>query len=178
MSKYLFQETVNESILKIAKQMLIAAKTAPKARGIDCLEMLIVDAADINDLSKKMIEISELTNVEFFKRDANSILFAEVLVLIGTKINPIGLPKCGMCGFENCDAKKLLPNVPCVYNTGDLGIAIGSAVSIAMDHRVDNRVMFSAGQAALQLGFFNSEVKIAYGIPLSASSKNPFFDRK
>jgi uncharacterized ferredoxin-like protein len=67
--------------------------------------------------------------------------------------------------------------VPCVFNTGDLGIAIGSAVSIAADHRVDNRVMYSVGQAVLEMGLFPPEVKIAYGIPLSATSKSPFFDR-
>ena len=61
---------------------------------------------------------------------------------------------------------------------GDLGIAIGSAVSVAAAHHVDNRVMFSAGKAALNLKLFDdSQVCIAYGIPLSVSGKSPFFDR-
>ena len=33
-------------------------------------------------------------------------------------------------------------------------------------------------KAALDLELFPPEVKIIYGIPLSATSKNPFFDRK
>jgi len=83
-----------------------------------------------------------------------------------------------MCGFKNCDEKNQYPNHPCAFNTGDLGIAIGSAVSVAMEHRVDNRIMYTVGQAALEMGILGPEVKIIYGIPLSASGKNPFFDRK
>lgn len=43
---------------------------------------------------------------------------------------------------------------------------------------IDNRIMFTAGKAALELGCFPGTVKVAYGIPLSATGKNPFFDRK
>ena len=68
--------------------------------------------------------------------------------------------------------------IPCTFNTGDLGIAIGSAVSVAMDHRVDNRIMYTVGQAAMELRLLGDDVPVIYGIPLSISSKNPFFDRK
>ncbi|MDX9802289.1 MAG: ferredoxin domain-containing protein, partial [Spirochaetia bacterium] len=57
-------------------------------------------------------------------------------------------------------------------------IAIGSAVSAAMDSRIDNRVIYTAGQAVLRMGILEDDVKIAYAVPLSVSSKNPFFDRK
>lgn len=83
-----------------------------------------------------------------------------------------------MCGYNNCEEKENHPSHPCVFNTGDLGIAIGSAVSVAMDSRIDNRIMYTVGQAAKELKIFGDEVGIIYGIPLSASSKNPFFDRK
>jgi uncharacterized ferredoxin-like protein len=59
----------------------------------------------------------------------------------------------------------------------DLGIAIGSAVTVAMNHCVDNRVLFSAGQGALKLWFFSEKVKVGYGIGLSVAGKNVFFDR-
>jgi len=51
-------------------------------------------------------------------------------------------------------------------------------VSVAADLRVDNRVMYSVGKAALNIGILGEDVKIAYGIPLSISGKNPFFDRR
>jgi uncharacterized ferredoxin-like protein len=47
-----------------------------------------------------------------------------------------------------------------------------------MDSRIDNRVIYTAGQAVLRMGILEDDVKIAYAVPLSVSSKNPFFDRK
>ena len=89
----------------------------------------------------------------------------------------MGLPNCGFCGYKDCE-ENLKDKGICAFNTGDLGIAIGSAAAVAADHRVDNRVMFTAGRAALNLNLLGEEVKIAYGIPLSVGSKSPFFDRK
>jgi len=174
----LYNNIIDDSILNVAKLMLVAAKTAPKARGRDNLVMTIAEKSDIVLLSKKMFEISENTGVDSFKRDAGNILLSSYLVLIGTKIQTAGLLKCGMCGFANCEEKNKYKNTPCVFNTGDLGIAIGSAISIAMNHRVDNRIIYTVGQAAFELKILGLDVPIIYGIPLSATAKNPFFDRK
>jgi len=65
----------------------------------------------------------------------------------------------------------------CSFNVGDLGIALGSAVALAADLRIDNRIMYTAGKAALELGLLGEAVELAYGIPLAARGKNPFFDR-
>lgn len=172
------ENTRNESIKDIARKMMTAARTAPKARGIDNLVIAVAEGESIKMLSAKMKEISKETGEQFFERDSNNILLSPAIVLLGTKIASINLKKCGMCGFKNCDEKNQHPDHPCALNTGDLGIAIGSAVSIAADNRVDCRVMFSVGQAAKSLKFFEEDVKIIYGIPLSATSKSPFFDRK
>jgi uncharacterized ferredoxin-like protein len=37
--------------------------------------------------------------------------------------------------------------------------------------------MYTIGQAVLEIKYLGEEVKIAFGIPLSVSAKNPFFDR-
>ena len=52
-----------------------------------------------------------------------------------------------------------------------------AAGNTAADMRVDTRVMFSAGLAAQRLNYLEG-CKSVYAIPVSASSKNPFFDRK
>ena len=59
----------------------------------------------------------------------------------------------------------------------DLGIAVGSAVSIAADRRIDNRVFFTAGKAASRLGLLG-EAKLIMGIPLAVAGKSPFYDRE
>ncbi len=170
-------EILNTALKRIAENMLIAAQTAPKARGLDNLCMNLIYDKDILSISNKMKEIGIRENIAFFLRDADNILKAPVVLLIGTRINPVGLKKCGLCGFKNCDDKIKYPLIPCAYNTMDLGIAVGSAVSIAADNRVDNRVMYTIGQAAIEMKLLGDDVPIALGIPLSASTKNPFFDR-
>jgi uncharacterized ferredoxin-like protein len=58
----------------------------------------------------------------------------------------------------------------------DVGIALGSACATAADLRVDTRVLFSGGLVAEKLGWLEHCTQV-YAIPVSASSKNPFFDR-
>jgi len=179
MAIYKEAEQRNINITNIALQMMLAARTAPKGKGRNTLEILVVNGDDIAALSKQLHIMADRTNTEFYHRDGENILQAEAILFIGTRIETLGLNEiCQLCGFKNCSEKEKHPNTPCVFNTGDLNLAIGSAVSLAADFRVDNRVMFSVGKAAQELGYFDSEIKIAYGIPLSASSKNPFFDRK
>lgn len=172
------KELLKESLREIASKMVVAARTAPKARGIDTFEIKLIEGDSINKMAEKMGRIANEDDFPIFKRDAENILNSPVVFLIGTRIKSIGLKKCGMCGFANCEEKNKHPLVPCVFNTGDLGIAVGSAVSVCMDNRVDNRIMYTIGQAAMELEIFDTQVRIAYGIPLSATSKNPFFDRK
>ncbi len=172
------QELIKDSLLEIAKKMVIAARTAPKGRGIDHMEFKIIEGETIEKISAKMKSIGKETDFPAFIRDADNILQAPYMVLFATKVKSLGLKKCGLCGFDNCAVKNNYPLVPCAFNSGDLGIAIGSAVSIATDNRVDNRIMYTVGIAVKELGLFEEGTSIVYAIPLSATSKNPFFDRK
>lgn len=178
MSIFRESETKEESVLSIAKEMLIAARTAPKGKGKNTLEMFIITGEDLKSLSNTLHKMGVNLNVEFYLRDSENLLKSDAAVIIGTEIKPLGLNEiCQFCGFENCAEKEKYPDTPCVFNTGDLNLAIGSAVSMAADLRVDNRVMFSIGKAAIEAKLFEKNIKVAYGIPLSATSKNPFFDR-
>ena len=168
-----------KALLDVAEKMMIAARTAPKARGFDNLEIAMVKKDSIKEISDKMKEMFHNNRApEFFVRDANNILHADAIVLIGTKIRPVKVSNCGLCGFVDCEEKKKHEKHPCIFNTGDLGIAVGSAVSVAMDARVDNRIMYSIGKAVKELNIFDASVEIIYVIPLSSSGKNVFFDRK
>lgn len=164
----------HEHILNVARQMMTAARTAPKGKGIDIIEVALVTGEDIKILSDKMIVMVEEHGMKFFLRDADNILSAECIVLIGTREQAQGL-NCGHCGYATCAARA--EGVPCALNSIDVGIAIGSACATAADMRVDTRVMFSAGLAAQQLNWLK-DCKMVMAIPVSASSKNPFFDRK
>jgi uncharacterized ferredoxin-like protein len=180
MMKLYYEEKLrDESIIDVAKKMMIAARTAPKGKGVDNTVITLVKRDGIREIAEKMKEMVQKDDApKFFIRDADNILSVPVMLLCGTKIKSMNLSPCSMCGFRNCDEKDKHPDHPCAFNTGDLGIAIGSAVSVAMDNRVDNRIMYTVGQAVLRMGSLGKEVKVVYGIPLSGSKKNPFFDRK
>ncbi|MCL2651427.1 MAG: DUF2148 domain-containing protein [Candidatus Azobacteroides sp.] len=166
----------NEHLQLVARQMATAARTAPKAKGFDMLEIIIVDGDEIVLLSEKMKEIAPIKDLGFFIRDAENILHAEAILIIGARNQNHGL-NCGYCGFASCAEKDKHANVTCALNVTDVGIAVGSATATAADCRVDSRVMFSVGLAARELGWLNG-CNVVYGIPISASAKNPFFDRK
>jgi len=169
------RDTRAERLLQVANEMMTAARTAPKGKGFDIIEVAMVTGETIKQLSDAMLEYSQKTGLKFITRDAENILHAEAIVLIGTK-QQIHSLNCGYCGFQTCAEKQQFPEVPCSLNSVDVGIAIGSACSVATDHRVDTRVMFSVGRVVQELNYLPGCSNI-YGIPISSSSKNPFFDR-
>ncbi len=161
-------------VLEVGRQMMTAARTAPKGKGIDVVEIAMIEGDDLAILSQKMEQISGETGLKFFLRDAGNIMECECVVIIGTRPQCQGL-NCNYCGYQTCDSRK--DGVPCAINSIDVGIAIGSACATAADSRVDTRVMFSAGMASLQLGWLEGCEQVI-AIAVSASSKSPFFDRK
>ena len=164
------REIRHEYVLQAFRQMMTAARTAPKGKGIDIIEVAMVTDEDIKRLSEELVIMSGETGLKFFLRDADNILQAEAIMIAGTRQQVQGL-NCAHCGFPTCVEKP--EAVPCAINSVDLGIAVGSA----SDLRLDTRVMFSAGMAAQRLGMLG-DCKCVMAIPVSASSKNPFFDRK
>jgi uncharacterized ferredoxin-like protein len=168
----------DDAVLATAKRIAVAARTAPKGKGKDNLVITVFDKKGTHKFAEAMIELVEKEGYpEFFRRDAENLKQSSAMVVLGTKIEPLNISPCGFCGFENCDEKRKHPDIPCAFNTGDLGIAVGSAAGMAADCRLDNRIMYTVGRAAVRHKFLGDEVKVAYGIPLSASGKSPFFDR-
>ena len=166
--------TRHEHVLAAARQLMTAARTAPKGKGIDVIEIATVAGDDLERLSQKMREIGREKQMNFVLRDADNLPQAECAIIVGTREQAQGLD-CGHCGFHACAAR--LAGVPCALNTVDVGIAVGSLCATAADLRLDTRVMFSAGLAAQQLQWLPG-CHTVLAIAVSASSKNPFFDRK
>ena len=161
----------------VAELMCLAARTAPKARGLDNLFITLVRGEEKARVTERMRRIASENNLAFFERDARACEAIPVVVLLGTKVGPVGVPHCGFCGYADCAACAAAHGL-CVYNAGDLGLAIGSAVAVAAAHHADNRVLFTFGKSAIEIGLLPPDIAIAFGIPLSATGKNPFFDRK
>ncbi len=171
-----------------ADLMALAARTAPKGKGIDTLEIRVLAKRECKKLGARLKKMGGENNIGFFIRDAKNIAAADACLIIGCRGDVTAGINCGGCGFASCadftKARKMMkdsgpffagPN--CVIRMADLGIAIGSAVKTAQIHNADNRVMYSGGVAARDLGIIPQECLVAYAIPISASGKNIFFDR-
>ena len=170
------KEIAEEQVISLAKTISLAAITAPKARGVDNLEIRIAYGKELEQLSEKLKELYQRTGQEFLLRDSNNVLQSQAVILVGSKVKVLGLD-CGYCGFASCKEKEdNAPLAPCFFNSNDLGIAIGSMCSKIADHRIDSRVMFSVGLAAKELSML-AECSTVLAIVLSVSSKSVFFDR-
>jgi uncharacterized ferredoxin-like protein len=171
-----------------ASQMALAARTAPKTRGVDSLRTALLTGPELELLATEMEKKvgGKSTNLPIFKRDADSVRKASAVLLIGVSRDPkrIDLPfNCGACGYKTCAhlvaagrrQGEDFTGPVCIFQAIDLGIALGSAVKVAAELGIDNRIMYTVGAAAKKLNFLDSDVVM--GIPLSVTGKNPFFDR-
>ena len=170
--------------------MALAARTAPKGKCVDTILIRVLTGKDVSTLAIRLAELGEKYGIGFFLRDAQNIAACDTCVLIGAQGEIIAGINCGACGYTTCadmtkECKKRKgkktthfsgPN--CAIRITDLGIALGSAVKTAQVHNVDNRIMYSGGVAAIDLGLLGKDCTVAYAIPLSATGKNIFFDRE
>jgi uncharacterized ferredoxin-like protein len=176
------------AVAAVAGFMTLAARTAPKAKGQDEILLSVLTSAQQKKLSTAMSAYGTKHNLGFFLRDAKNIAASDACLVIGVRGKvPVGI-NCGGCGYATCAAfekashaakKRTTPfaGPNCAVRMADLGIAVGSAAKTAQIHNVDNRIMYTAGSVAMDLGYLGTDCTVAYAIPLSASGKNIFFDR-
>lgn len=167
-----------QAVLEAAYALCAAARTAPKACGIDHLDTAILTGEDKTRLTDEMRRMGAAQGADgrVIIRDAGCVDACGAVVLVGAKYLTRGLSeRCTLCGFANCESCQGA-GATCVFTPMDLGIALGSAVALAADLRIDSRIMFTIGKAAAALGLLG-EHKLIMGVPLSVTGKSPFFDR-
>ena len=172
----------------VAELMALSARTAPKGRGQDSIETVILCGDRLQELADEMRKMGRARGLNFFLRDAANVEKSDACLVIGLRGESVGLD-CGGCGHITCqkmhDAQrdflekqpeKLFHGPCCAIKVTDLGIALGSAAKTAGLHNVDNRIMFSAGAAALSNKMLQGCL-MAYALPLKAGGKSIYFDR-
>jgi uncharacterized ferredoxin-like protein len=157
--------------------MCLAARTAPKGGGVDSIVTAVISKETKDSLAAEMRRIGEEHSMKAYSLNSDQVDKSDYVVLIGATIKRYLIKTCNFCGFEGCKENKKA-NGLCAVAVGDLGIATGSAASVAGRYHADNRIMFTAGKAALNLKLLGDTVTIAYGIPLSARGKNIYFDKE
>lgn len=189
MAQYESADIEKDAARMVAAMMAVSARTAPKTRGLDAVKTLLLDGDDIELLAGAMEAKGQAKKAPFppiFPRDAANVRKSACILLVGVTGAPKGMSKpldCGACGYETCEQLMSARvrqgddfNGPvCMFQAIDLGIALGSAVKLAGDLNVDNRIMYTIGAAAKQLKLLDSDVIM--GIPMSVAGKNIYFDR-
>jgi uncharacterized ferredoxin-like protein len=160
-----------KGIRQVAELMAISARTAPKAKGEDFIDIKILSGKQLKRLGKAMLDHAKKAKEPMWKRDGTCVMKSGAVLLVGIrdpvkkKAKSTKATVKGDVFAENERARRFI----------DLGIALGSAAKTASLLNVDNRIMWRAGEMARRIGLLKSYVVI--GIPLSASGKNIFFDR-
>lgn len=179
-----------EAVLTAARLIMAAVTTSPKTRGVSNLSSVLLQGEEKERLARAMEEkFSKKENrLDSFPRDAQNIRRSAAALLIGVKgtlpkkpENPLN---CGACGYPSCaqfiraekNRGEDFTGPLCAFQIMDLGIALGVAAKMASEFNIDNRVMYTAGAAAMNLGLLEADLIVV--LPLSISEKNIFFDRK
>jgi uncharacterized ferredoxin-like protein len=173
---------IKDTVRMVADLMEVAARTAPKGVGKDFIEIKVLSDAERITVGNEMMRMADEPHRPNFDRDGQNVLDSDALVLIGLLPHRGAGLNCGTCGFTTCGEMEQhscsadFQGGNCAIRLLDLGIAMGSAVKIASELNVDNRIMYRVGVAAKRLGL--AKAQIVHGIPLSATGKNIFFDRQ
>ena len=164
----------------VAELMALAAQTAPKGLGHDCLVTRVISGDLLGQLADEMVRYGQDTKKTNFDRDAENVRRSGAVLLVSVKgTKTLGL-NCGACGNARCADLQSRPGPEfpgplCAWRLIDLGIALGSAARTASLLCADNRIMYRVGMVARKMGLLEGDVVV--GIPVSAYSKNIYFDR-
>ncbi len=190
MSIFASNEVELEAIVTAAKLIMAAVTTAPKTRGVSTIQSALMYGDDKERLAQAMEShgLEKTAMADTFKRDARNVRDSAAVLLIGVKgtmpkkpENPLN---CGACGCSTCaefiQAKKGKRGEDfigplCIFQSIDLGIALGVAAKMAAELNIDNRLMYTAGAGAMGMKILDSDIIVA--LPLSVAPKNIFFDR-
>lgn len=173
------------AILTAANLMAASARTSPKALGEDNITTAIVTGNEKDEIASVMEKLGEERKRHSLVRDSKNVRNSEAVLLVGVKGDKgKGNLDCGACGYSTCkeleEAKRFkgmdFVGPICTIVALDLGIALGSAVKMASELNIDNRMMYSVGAAAKQMMLIDADVIM--GVPLSVSGKNMYYDRK
>lgn len=187
MPTVLGKDLERQAILSVAQLMATAARTAPKAGGVDDILTAVLWGEDKDRLAAEMEKLGkELNTEDVFSQNADNVRAAECVVLIGARAaKRYRSLDCGACGYYTCEdfekaekkEGKTFRGPECHLKVLDLGIAVGSAAKTASLLNVDNRVMYTIGATARRLKIL-PEADAVEGIPISATGKSIFFDRR
>ena len=93
------------AVTAVAGLMALAARTAPKGKGMDTILVRILKDPERKKLADRLAELGNKQGIGFFLRDAKNLTAADGCLLIGARGRTIVGLDCGACGYETCASK-------------------------------------------------------------------------
>ncbi len=93
---------MDEYMKTVAGMMAVAARTAPKAKGEDFIEIKILSGKEVTLLADEMIKYGQASGKPNFDRDGENVRQSQAVLLLSLKGPLILGLNCGACGFSTC----------------------------------------------------------------------------
>ena len=185
------KDYLQDHILEVAKNIVLAIHKAPQITGKTDIEVEIIWGKDLEPILAVLEPVAAA--VRYVQWDYETIKRcyqkgeSPVVIGIGTKVNSSNLAwNCGACGFNTCKefnayAKTVgggqLGGPSCNWKILDYAIACDWACASAWQNKVDNRIMGSLGFALGALNYLpNSNVKL--GLALGPARDMVYYSRE
>jgi len=94
--------TESDAVKTVADLVTTAARTAPKAVGIDSIGMEVVTGNELAKLAREMERIRDVMGVDFFKIRGEQLKNSDACVLTGVAGRVALCANCGECGHATC----------------------------------------------------------------------------
>jgi len=167
--------------------MALAARTAPKGKGTDMLEIRVLAKKDMKKLAARLEKLGKEKDIGFFLRMQEPRRLGRLCPyrLPGRRSRRHQLRRLRVCDcadFTKALRKKSKRETPFAGPTASSAWPTSASRSVQQSRPPrfitwTNRVMYSGGVAARDLCLFSKDCTVVYAIPLSATGKNIFFDR-
>jgi uncharacterized ferredoxin-like protein len=171
---------LQEHLLEIAKNIILAVHKAPQITGKTVIEAEILWGDDLEPVIAVLEPLAPA--VRYIQWDYETIKRCcdkgepPVIINIGAKVDRSNLAwDCGACGFDTCKEFNQyskdqggggqLGGPSCNWKIMDYAIACDWACAAAWQYKVDNRIMGSLGFALQVLNYLpNSSVKLGLAL--------------
>jgi len=185
-------EYLQDHLIEVAKNIVLAIKKAPMITGKTQIEAEIIYGEDIVPIFEVLEPVASA--IRYVQWDYQTIKGCyekgepPIIIGIGAKVDNSNLGwNCGACGFPTCReynayAKDYsgggqLGGPSCNWKLLDFAIACDWACASAWQYKVDNRIMGSVGFALAALDFLpNSNVKL--GLALGPARDMVYYSRE
>ncbi|MBU2515709.1 hypothetical protein KJ966_30700 [bacterium] len=179
-------DLINKGLQQAVELMAVAAYNSYRFNDHNTVKIITIGKEEMETIAEYCFSLGDMSPLA--ARDGRFLvqLIKEPcsLMIIGDKRKSPFNYDCGACGYRTCKemnkaekVESLTANGPsCQFKNLNLNIAANSAASLAHRLGLHCRVFSTLAFAAMSLEIIK-EVDLVTSVSVSASKKNPYFDR-